>query len=126
RPHDRMKLYDSLQRRKVDFEPLVPGKVTMYLCGPTTYDSAHLGPARSAVSFDIVRRALQWLGYEVTFVRNVTDIDDKIIQRANERGEEPAALAAFYADEYNREMARLGVLPPDIEPRVTTHIPQIV
>jgi len=121
-----VRLYDSLRRKKVDFEPLEPGKVSIYLCGPTTYDSAHLGHARSAISFDLVRRAFRWLGNDVTFVRNVTDVDDKIIQRANERGEPPVELAHRYADEYNRDMQRLGVLPPDVEPRVSEHVPQII
>ncbi|RMH43469.1 MAG: cysteine--tRNA ligase [Deltaproteobacteria bacterium] len=121
-----IRLYDSLRKQKVPFEPREPGKVSMYLCGPTTYDSAHLGHARSAISFDLVRRAFRFLGYEVTFVRNITDVDDKIIQRANERGEDPVALARRYADEYNRDMAMLGVLPPDVEPRVSEHIEPII
>jgi cysteinyl-tRNA synthetase len=113
-------------RDKVELEPLQPGKVSMYLCGPTTYASAHLGHARSAISFDVVRRALCWLGYEVTFVRNVTDVDDKIIKRAAETGEDPLVLSRRYADEYNRDMQRLGIEPPDIEPFVSTHIADIV
>ncbi len=121
-----VRLYDSQQNAKVDFVPLEPGKVGMYLCGPTTYDSAHLGPARSAISFDLVRRAFQFLGFDVTFVRNVTDVDDNIINRANERGEDPVVLAKFYADEYNRDMSALGVLPPDIEPHVSGHIQEII
>jgi len=122
----KIRLYDSQQNAKVDFEPREPGKVGMYLCGPTTYDSAHLGHARSAISFDLVRRAFTFLGYDVTFVRNVTDVDDNIIKRANERSEDPVVLAKFYADEYNRDMLALGVLPPDVEPHVSAHIPQIV
>ncbi len=121
-----IRFYDSLKKSKVEFTPREPGKVGMYLCGPTTYDSAHVGHARSAISFDLVRRAFLWLGYDVTFVRNVTDIDDKIIQRANERGQDPGELAAYYADEYNRDMVTLGVMPPDVEPRVTGHIAEII
>jgi cysteinyl-tRNA synthetase len=121
-----VRLYDSFKNQKVDFVPLVPGKVSMYLCGPTTYDAAHIGHAFSAICFDAIRRALVWLGYDVRFVRNVTDVDDKIIKRANETGEPAVALAARFADEYNRDMAAFGVLPPDVEPRVSTHIPEIV
>src|SRR3569623_110087 len=76
------RLYDSMRRQKVAFEPLVPGKVGMYVCGPTTYAAAHIGHAYSAIAFDTVRRALTFLGWDVTYVRNVTDIDDKIIKRA--------------------------------------------
>jgi cysteinyl-tRNA synthetase len=121
-----VRLYDSFHKQKVSFEPVEPGVATMYLCGPTTYDSAHIGHAYSAICFDVIRRALGWLGYRVKFVRNVTDVDDKIIKRANERGEPALDLAARYADEYNRDMAGFGVLPPDVEPRVTEHIPDIV
>jgi cysteinyl-tRNA synthetase len=121
-----VRLYDSFRKQKVPFEPLVEGKASMYLCGPTTYDSAHIGHAYSAICFDVIRRSLIWLGFDVRFVRNVTDVDDKIIKRANERGEEAVALAARYADEYNRDMAAFGILPPDVEPRVSTHIREIV
>ncbi|HLU67203.1 MAG TPA: cysteine--tRNA ligase [Kofleriaceae bacterium] len=121
-----LRLYDSFRKQKVPFEPVVPGRASIYLCGPTTYDSAHIGHAYSAICFDVIRRSLTWLGYQVTFVRNVTDVDDKIIARASERGEPALELAARYADEYNRDMAAFGVLPPDIEPRVSTHIPDIV
>ncbi len=121
-----LRILDSFTRRKVDFEPLVPGKVGIYLCGPTVQNSAHIGHGRSAIAFDVVRRYLAWTGLQITFVRNVTDIDDKIIARAAERGEDPRALAERYAAEYNRGMAALHVLPPDVEPRVTSHIEQIV
>jgi cysteinyl-tRNA synthetase len=121
-----VRLYDSFRKQKVSFEPVEPGAASMYLCGPTTYDSAHIGHAYSAICFDVVRRALMWLGYRVKFVRNITDVDDKIIKRAGERGEQPLDLSARYADEYNRDMAGFGVLPPDVEPRVTDHIPDIV
>ena len=121
-----LRLYDSFRREKVPFEPLQPGKVKMYLCGPTTYDSAHVGHAYSAICFDVIRKCLMWLGYDVLFVRNITDVDDKIIKRASENGEAPIELAARYADEYNRDMARFGITPPDVEPRVSTHIPQII
>jgi len=119
-------LFDSLRRAKVAFEPLVAGKVGMYVCGPTTYAPAHVGHAYSAIAFDTVRRSLRFLGWDVRYVRNVTDIDDKVINRAREVGEDPLAMSARYAAEYNRDMARFNVLPPDVEPKVTEHIPQIV
>jgi len=121
-----LRLYDSLRRQKVPFEPIEPGKVSMYLCGPTTYAPAHIGHAYSAICFDMVRRALMWLGYEVTFVRNITDVDDKIIQRSNEIGEDWKSLSSRFADAYNHDMQTFGVLPPDIEPRVSGTIEAIV
>jgi cysteinyl-tRNA synthetase len=115
-----------MQRQKVAFEPLVPGKVGMYVCGPTTYAPAHIGHAYSAIAFDTVRRSLEFLGWDVKYVRNVTDIDDKIIKRAAETGEDPLAMSARYAADYNRDMARFNVRAPTIEPKVTEHIPQII
>ncbi len=121
-----LRIYDSFQRQKVPFEPLEPGQVGMYVCGPTTYASAHIGHAYSAIAFDTIRRSLSFLGYQVRLVRNVTDVDDKIIKRSHETGEPPTELAARYAEDYNRDMARFGVLPPDVEPRVSTHIGEII
>jgi cysteinyl-tRNA synthetase len=115
-----------MRSAKVAFEPLTPGKVGMYVCGPTTYAPAHIGHAYSAIAFDTVRRALEFLGWDVTYVRNVTDIDDKIINHANEAGLDPFAMSAHFAAEYNRDMARFNVRAPSIEPKVTTHIPQII
>ncbi len=120
------RVYDSLRRQKISFEPLVPGKVGMYLCGPTTYAPAHIGHAYSAIAFDTVRRSLEFLGWQITFVRNVTDIDDKIIKRANETQQDPLAMSAHFASEYNRDMARFGVRAPDVEPKVTAHIDAII
>src|SRR3569623_2741171 len=113
---------ESMRRQKVGFEPRVPGKVGMYVCGPTTYAPAHIGHAYSAIAFDTVRRALTFLGWDVTYVRNVTDIDDKIIKRAAETGQAPLAMSAHFAEEYRRDMARFNVMTPSIEPKVTTHI----
>ncbi|HSK04351.1 MAG TPA: cysteine--tRNA ligase [Kofleriaceae bacterium] len=121
-----VRLHDSLRRDKVPFEPLVPGKVGMYVCGPTPYAPAHIGHAYAAISFDTIRRALRFLGYEVRYVRNITDVEDKIIRAANKLGEDPMALAARFAADYNRDMARFGVEPPDVEPKVSTHIAEIV
>jgi cysteinyl-tRNA synthetase len=121
-----LRVFDSMRRQKVPFEPLVPGQVSMYVCGPTPYAPAHIGHAYSAISFDTIRRALTFLGYRVKYVRNVTDVDDKIIKAANERGEDPVALSARYADAYNADMARFNVLAPDVEPRVSGHIQEII
>jgi cysteinyl-tRNA synthetase len=115
-----------MRRQKVPFEPLVPGKVGMYVCGPTTYAPAHIGHAYSAIAFDTIRRCLTFLGWDVQFVRNVTDVDDKIIKRANELGEDPVHMSARFTADYNRDMARFCVLPPTVEPRVSTHIREIV
>ena len=120
-----IRLNDSLPKKKVAFEPLRPGKVGMYVCGPTPYTPAHIGHAYSAISFDTIRRALTFLGYDVTYVRNVTDIDDKIINRAKETGEDPLAMSKHFAAEYNRDMALFNVMAPTVEPTVTGHIPQI-
>src|SRR3954469_22178927 len=120
------RLHDSLRREKVPFEPLVPGKIGMYVCGPTTYAPAHIGHAFSAISFDTVRRSLAFLGWDVKYVRNVTDIDDKIIKRAHETGQDPLAMSARFAAAYNHDMAEFGVRAPTVEPKVTEHIPQII
>jgi cysteinyl-tRNA synthetase len=115
-----------MRRQKVPFEPLQPGKVGVYVCGPTTYAPAHIGHAYSAIAFDTVRRSLEFLGWDVKYVRNVTDIDDKIIKRAAETNQDPLAMSAHFAAEYNRDMARFNVRPPTVEPKVTEHIPQII
>ncbi len=125
-PPPAFRLYDSLRRQKVDVTPLRPGEIGMYVCGPTTYAAAHIGHAYSAIAFDTIRRALTWLGYQVRYVRNVTDVDDKIIKRAAELGEDPVALSARFADDYNRDMARFGVRAPDVEPKVSNHIDEII
>ncbi|MEZ4364789.1 MAG: cysteine--tRNA ligase [Kofleriaceae bacterium] len=121
-----IRVYDSLRRQKVPLEPLVAGEISMYVCGPTTYAAAHIGHAYSAIAFDTIRRALTFLGLRVRYVRNVTDVDDKIIKRATELGEDPVALAARFTAEYNADMARFGVQPPTVEPKVSEHIGEIV
>ena len=121
-----VRLYDSLQQQKVGFTPIVPDRVGMYLCGPTPYAPAHIGHAYSAICFDLIRRALIFLGYQVKFVRNITDVEDKIFNASAAAGEDWLTWANRYADAYNADMRMFGVLPPDVEPRVSTHIDQIV
>ena len=121
-----LKVYNDLSNRKEDFVPLEPGKVRMYVCGMTVYDLCHLGHARVMVVFDVIYRYLKSLDYEVTYIRNITDIDDKIIDRANENGESFNALTERYIAEMHRDTEALGVLQPDDEPRATTHIEEII
>jgi len=121
-----IELYDTLAGKKRALVPLVPGRVGIYVCGPTVYDLSHLGHARCYVVWDVVVRHLRARGFEVKYVRNFTDVDDKIIARARERGEDPVALAARFAEAYEEDMDALGNLRPDAEPRVTGHVPQIV
>ena len=121
-----LQIYNTLSRRKETFTPIEAGKVRMYVCGMTVYDYCHLGHARVMVAFDVVARYLRHLGYEVTYVRNVTDIDDKIIQRANENGESIAALTARFIEAMHEDERALGVLPPDMEPHATQSIDDII
>src|SRR5512134_2477604 len=121
-----IQLFDTLQAKKRELVPLVPGKIGLYACGPTVYDYSHLGHARCYVVWDVVVRHLRARGLEVKYVRNFTDVDDKIIKRANERGEDPAALASRFADAFHEDMDALGCLRPDVEPRVTGTMPEIV
>ncbi len=118
-------LHDTLRAKKVAFEPLDPGHVTMYLCGPTVYNYAHVGNARPAVVFDLLVRLLR-RSYEVTFVRNITDVDDKINAAAQESGKAIDEITERFIKAYNEDMAVLGVLPPDIEPRATRHIDEMI
>jgi cysteinyl-tRNA synthetase len=117
-----LKIYNSLTRQKETFTPIEPGKVRLYVCGMTVYDYCHLGHARVMVVFDMVVRYLRHLGYDVTYVRNVTDIDDKIIRRANDNGEPIAALTERFIAAMHEDERALGVLPPDVEPRATRAI----
>ena len=119
-------LFDTAQRAKRTFEPITSGKVSIYVCGLTVYDLPHIGHARTFITFDVVRRYFTERGYDVHFIRNHTDVDDKIIRRAAELGEAPEVLAERMINGLNDDMAALGVLRADVEPRVTTHIPQIV
>jgi cysteinyl-tRNA synthetase len=119
-------IHNDLTRRKETFVPLQPGRVNMYVCGMTVYDLCHLGHARVMVVFDVVARYLRWLGFDVTYVRNITDIDDKIINRANERGEPFRVLTERFIEAMHADAEALGVLAPDLEPRATDHLPDII
>jgi cysteinyl-tRNA synthetase len=121
-----LKIYNDLTNRKEEFKPLEPGKVRMYVCGMTVYDLCHLGHARVMVVFDVVYRYLQAMGYDVTYIRNITDIDDKIINRANENGEPFSELTERYIAAMHEDAGALGVLLPDDEPKATAHIAEII
>jgi cysteinyl-tRNA synthetase len=114
-----LRIYNTLTRQTEEFAPSEPGKVSMYICGPTVYADAHIGHAMAAIIFDTVRRYLIYKGYEVKFVTNFTDVDDKIIRRANEQGRDPLELANHYASEYRRHLNDLSVLPANVYPRVS-------
>jgi cysteinyl-tRNA synthetase len=117
-----LKLHNTLTRSKQDFKPIQPNKVRMYVCGMTVYDFCHLGHARVMVVFDMVARWLRASGYEVTYVRNITDIDDKIIKRASENNEPIQTLTQRFIEAMDEDSARLGIIRPDIEPRATEHV----
>ncbi len=121
-----IRIYDSLRRDKIPFQPLEAGKVKMYVCGPTPYAAAHIGHAYSASAFDTIRRSLKFLGFDVTYVRNITDVEDKVFAAAAKTGEPPLELAERFAVEYRKEMGWFGVMLPDIEPYVSTHIADII
>lgn len=121
-----IKVYNTISGEKEDFVPVIPGKVNMYVCGITAYDVCHLGHARSAVVFDIIKRYLRYRGYEVTHARNITDIDDKIIARAARENISTEELAGRYTEEYYADMELLGVSRADIEPKATDHIKEMI
>ena len=121
-----IRLYNTLSRGKQEFEPLDPKRVTMYVCGPTVYDYAHIGNARPAVIFDLLQRLLEQYYAEVIYARNITDVDDKINEAAAELGVPISEISSKYADAYHADMAAVGVKLPDIEPRATDHIRQMI
>jgi cysteinyl-tRNA synthetase len=121
-----LQIHNSLTGRKEMFKPIVPGHVGMYVCGMTVYDHIHVGHARSQIAFDVVRRWLKASGYKVRYVRNITDIDDKIIERSRERNEAVEALTARYIASTDEDLAALGVLKPDHEPRATAYVREII
>ncbi len=121
-----LKVYNTLIGKKEEFIPIKEGKVGMYVCGPTVYDTSHIGHARSVVVFDTIFRWLTQLGYDVTYVRNFTDVDDKIIKKSNEIGQDCAVITEKYIDEFHNEMDALNVLRPSVEPKATEHIRHII
>ncbi|MEX1125400.1 MAG: cysteine--tRNA ligase [Acidimicrobiia bacterium] len=121
-----LRVHSTLHRAVVPFEPRDEGKVAMYVCGPTVQSEPHVGHGRSAVAFDVIRRYLVWRGLDVLFVRNITDIEDKIIAAAVEAGESVETLAERMAKRFSDAYAALGVLEPDVEPKATEHIPEII
>jgi cysteinyl-tRNA synthetase len=121
-----IRISNTMTRTKEEFVPLTPGEVRMYVCGVTVYDLSHIGHARSALSFDIIRRYLAFKGFKVTFVKNFTDVDDRIIRRANEEGVEATVISERYIAEYRADMASLGIRAPDVEPKATEHVPQML
>jgi cysteinyl-tRNA synthetase len=121
-----LRIYNTLTRRKEPFDPLHPGQVMMYVCGPTVYDKAHVGHAMSSLVYDVIRRYLEYRGYQVRHVMNYTDVDDKIIQRANQIGMNPLKLAEQYIEEYGRHLRELNVLPAAVYPRASQEIENIV
>lgn len=121
-----LKLYNSLTRQKEEFKPIQPGKVGMYVCGVTIYDLCHIGHGRTFVAFDMIVRYLRYIGYDVNFHRNITDVDDKIIKRATENGESCDALTERLTQEMYHDFDALNMKRPDFEPRATQHMPEII
>jgi cysteinyl-tRNA synthetase len=121
-----IKIYNTMTRRKEDFVPIDRNEVRIYVCGVTVYDLSHIGHARSALVFDMIRRYLRFRGYGTRFVRNYTDVDDKIIRRATAEGVSPREISERFIEAERADMASLGLLPPDVEPRATDHIPQMI
>ncbi|NWF54628.1 MAG: cysteine--tRNA ligase, partial [Syntrophaceae bacterium] len=121
-----LKIYNTLTKKKEEFVPLEEGKVRMYVCGVTVYDRCHIGHARAAVVFDVIYRFLRHLGYGVTYVQNYTDVDDKIINRANQEGVPSQVIAERYIQEHGQDMAALGMEKPTHQPKATENIPQII
>ncbi len=119
-------IYNTMTRKKEQFETLDPGKVRLYVCGPTVYDKAHVGHAMSSIVFDVIRRYLEYKGYDVQHVMNYTDVDDKVILRAQDLGVDPLDLAEQYIDEYDQHLKDLNVLPAHVFPRVSTEIETII
>ena len=121
-----LKIYNTLTASKQEFQPREDGKVSMYVCGPTVYNYVHIGNARAYLAFDTIKRYLAYKGYQVTHVQNITDVDDKIINRAAEEGASAGEVAEAYTRAFREDMRALHVVPPDVEPRATEHIPQMI
>lgn len=128
-----LRIYNSLTKNKDEFVPIIPGEVNMYVCGPTVYDDTHIGHLRAAFSFDVIRRYLLYKGFKIKFVRNITDVDDKIIEKAKKTKTAQQDLNAacrdvadFYLKAYYRDMERMRILAPDVEPKATEHIEDMI
>jgi len=121
-----IQIHNSLSGRKEEFRPLEPGRIGMYVCGDTVYDLCHMGHARSKIVFDVVRRYFVYRGFAVNFVRNITDIDDRIIERAAERGQDIGAFTTYYIAQMHADYDALGILRPDHEPRATQYVPAMI
>jgi cysteinyl-tRNA synthetase len=121
-----VKVYNTLTRRKEELVPLAPGRLTMYSCGVTVYDICHVGHARMMIVFDVISRYLRFAGYQLTFVRNFTDIDDKIIRRANQEGVAASEISDRYIAAFRDDIAALGVMAPEVEPRATEHVADMI
>ncbi len=121
-----LKIYNTLTKSKQEFKPIEAGKIGMYVCGVTVYDLCHIGHARTFVNFDVIVRYLRYIGYDVKYIRNITDIDDKIIKRANERNIDAKALAEQYIVEMHKDFDSLNIKRPDLEPRATDNIDEII
>jgi cysteinyl-tRNA synthetase len=121
-----MKIYNTMARMKEELVPMTPGEIKMYSCGVTVYDLSHVGHARMLMVFDVISRYLRFAGYRVTFVRNFTDIDDKIIRRAAQEGVPAREVSERNVAAFHEDMAALGVLPPDVEPKATEHLPEMI
>ncbi|MHB8741184.1 MAG: cysteine--tRNA ligase, partial [Coriobacteriia bacterium] len=121
-----IRVYNTLSRNKQEFVPREPGVVSMYVCGPNVYNHIHIGNARTFLTFDVIRRYLTFRGFDVRFVQNITDVDDKIIARANEEGREPAEVATEYTRAFQEAMSALGVLRPTVQPKATETIDAMI
>lgn len=121
-----LQIYNTLTRQKEVFKPIHPGKISMYVCGITVYDYCHIGHARTSIAFDVVARFLRSQGWDLTYVHNITDIDDKIIRRANESGKKIDQLTEYFINVMHEDEKALGILPPDVEPRATQYIEPII
>ena len=121
-----IRIHNSLTGQKEELRPITPGRLRMYVCGLTVYDYVHVGHARMLLVFDVISRYLRHRGFQLTYVRNITDIDDKIIRRAAENGEPIGAFTERFIAAMHEDCARLNILPPDAEPRATQFVPQII
>jgi len=121
-----IRVFNTMSQKKEDLTPIVPGEIGLYVCGPTVYSYVHIGNARTFTSFDVVVRYLRYRGFKVRYVRNFTDVDDKIINAAKETGEAAVALAARFVEEFRKDARALHLIEPDVSPKVSDHIPEIV